>query len=69
MKRIIWSILLVSAYVWSTATGRDQFVFTQGKRIYQAFTTWFQDAEIDFHVETPPEELVPQKKKRPRRWD
>ncbi len=68
MKRIIWSALLISAYVWSTATGRDQFVYDQGKRLYHLLSAWFDDAEIDFQVEKAPSTTV-QKKKRSRRWD
>lgn len=68
MKRLIWAALLVCAYIWSTATGRDQFLLDQGKRLYQALTVWFDDAELDFHVDKTP--VTPQvKKKRSRRWD
>ncbi len=68
MKRLIWAVLLVSAYIWSTATGRDQFVYDQGKRLYHVLSAWFDDAEIDFQIEkvTP---AVVKKKKRARRWD
>lgn len=60
--------LLVCAYVWSTATGRDQFVLDQGKRLYQALSAWFDDAELDFQMDKAP--VIPvSKKKRPRRWD
>ncbi len=68
MKRLILAALLVCAYIWSTATGRDQFVLDQGKRLYQALTAWFDDAELDFQIDKPPPVPVT-KKKRPRRWD
>lgn len=69
MKRIIWAALLISAYIWSTATGRDQFVFDQGKRLYHALSAWFDDAEIDFQVDKASSPAPIKKKKRPRRWD
>jgi len=71
MKRLIWAILLVSAYLWSTATGRDQFVLDQGKRLYHALSAWFDDAELDFQVQVvdqTPATPVKQKK-RSRLWD
>lgn len=68
MKRLILAALLVSAYIWSTATGRDQFVLDQGKRLYHALSAWFDDAELDFQIDKAPPAPV-HKKKRPRRWD
>ncbi len=64
MKRIFWVSLLLCGYVWSVTTGRDRFILEQGKKFFQVFVAWFDDAEIDFQVKQDVS-----KKKRPRRWD
>jgi hypothetical protein len=55
--------ILFGGYIWLVTSGHDQFVFTQGKKIYQSFVEWFDDAEVDFQVKKG----IPKKKSR--RWD
>ena len=63
MRKLLWMIMLLGGYVWLVTQGRDTFVLEQGKALYQAVVTWFDDAQLDFHLkkENP--------KKRSRRWD
>ena len=63
MKRLLWIILLFSAYVWLSTSGKSDLVLEKGKALYQTIVTWLEDAEIDFQVKTEKE------KKRSRRWD
>jgi hypothetical protein len=70
MRRVFWVLVLLGAYVWSITTGRDQFVWDQGKRIYQFVAAWLDDAEVDFQVQKPTSSApANDKKKRSRRWD
>jgi hypothetical protein len=57
-------ILFFGAYVWVMTSGHDQMVLEQGKNIYQALVSWFDDAEIDFQVKEKHKS-----KKKSRRWD
>ena len=72
MKRVFWAIFILSAYLWSVSTGRDQFMLDQGKKLYQTLVVWFEDAEVDFQIQkTTPSHSSSEKKqsKRSRRWD
>ena len=64
MRKILWMILLFSAYVWVITSGHEGVFLEKGKAIYQAFLGWFDDAELNFH-------LKPDKKskKHSRRWN
>ena len=73
MRRIFWAIFMLSAYVWSVSTGRDQFMLDQGKKLYRTVSLWFEEAEVDFQMQKaiPSARPVAEKKqsKRSRRWD
>jgi hypothetical protein len=64
MRKVLWLILLFGAYVWVMTSGHDRMLLEQGKNIYQALVSWFDDAEIDCQVKE--KQKV---KKRSRRWD
>jgi hypothetical protein len=64
MRKLLWLILLFTAYVWVMTSGRDRMVLEQGKAVYNALVAWLDDAEIDYQVK---KEKKP--KKRARRWD
>lgn len=67
MRTLFWLCLFFGAYVWMVTTGNEQFVLERGKALYKLVCDWFQDAEIDFHLNS--KKISPQKKERPRRWD
>lgn len=64
MRKLLWMILLFGAYVWAMTSGHDRFILEQGRTIYQAVVTWFDDADVDFQLQ--PNKKI---KKRSRRWD
>jgi hypothetical protein len=64
MRKILWTILLVAAYVWIIGTGREDFVLEQGKALYKALSAWLEDATIETHLKSEKSS-----KKRSRRWD
>lgn len=64
MRKILWVILLFSAYIWVVTSGNDGFLLDQAKTVYKAFVSWFDDAELDFNLKTHKSA-----KKRSRRWD
>ena len=66
MKRIILVLLLLCAYIWSASTGRDHFMISQGKKVYEMVMAWMEDAEVDFQIKQDP---PPSPKKKSRRWD
>lgn len=65
MRKLLWMILMFGAYVWLMTSGHDRMVLDQGKNVYQALVSWFDDAEIDFQMKQKKEKA----KKRSRRWD
>lgn len=64
MRKLLWMILLFCAYVWVITSGHEGFLLEQGKALYKAFISWFDDAAVDFHLQRE----APSKKKS-RRWD
>jgi hypothetical protein len=65
MKKIFWIILLVFGYVWVVTTGHQEFILGQGRHLYEIISEWFDDADVDFQVQSKPEIT----KKKARRWD
>jgi hypothetical protein len=63
MRKLLWMILCLGAYLWLVTSGHDEFVLRQGQAVYEAFISWFDDAEMDFQLK---KEKV---KKKGRRWD
>ena len=43
-------VLLFAVYVWVMTSGHDRMVLDQGKTIYNAMVSWFDDAEVDFQM-------------------
>lgn len=66
MRKLLWTILLFAAYVWVMSSGHDQIIMRQGKYLYNALVSWFDDAEVDFQVKHT---KVSKHKKKSRRWD
>jgi hypothetical protein len=64
MRKVLWMIILFGAYVWVMTSGHDQMLISQGKKIFQAFVSWFDDAEVDFQTKNESKS-----KKKSRRWD
>lgn len=64
MRKIFWMIIFFGIYVWVMTSGNDHILIQQGKNLYNALITWFDDAELDFQTNQPPKH-----KKKPRRWD
>ena len=64
MRKLLWTILLFCAYIWTITSGNDGFVLQQAKGIYKAFIQWFDDAHLDFHLKRDSHP-----KKKSRRWD
>lgn len=48
-------------------TGNEQFVLERVKALYKIVSDWFEDADLDFHMQ--PKKISQEKKTRPRRWD
>lgn len=67
MRKLLWLCLFFGAYVWMVTTGNEQFVLERVKALYKIVTDWFEDADLDFHVQ--PKKISHEKKVRPRRWD
>lgn len=65
MRKLFWMIFLFGAYIWTLSSGKEEFLFDQGRAIYRAAISWFDGAEVDFQVKKKPK---PHKKKS-RRWD
>lgn len=63
MRKLLWMFLFLGAYIWLVTSGHDEFVLNQGKSIYKAIVSWFDDAEVDFQLK---KEKI---KKKSRRWD
>ena len=63
MRKLLWMIMLIGGYVWLVTSGRDEFVLDQGKKVYQAVLSWFDDAEVDFQLKKE------KNKKKSRRWN
>lgn len=63
MRKLLWMIMLIGGYVWLVTSGRDEFVLDQGKKLYQAVISWFDDAQVDFQWKSE------KNKKKSRRWD
>lgn len=63
MNKLFWMIFLVGAYVWLVTTGREDILIDTGKAVYKAIVTWFEDAEVDLHMQKD------EPKKRSRRWE
>jgi hypothetical protein len=57
-------IVLLGVYVWLVTSGNDGIVLETGKSIYNSVVHWFDDAEIDYQLNTQKTN-----KRRPRRWD
>ncbi len=64
MRKLLWMALLFGIYIWAMTSGHDQMILEQGKNLYRALISWFDDAEIDFQVKQKEKG-----KKRSRRWD
>ncbi len=64
MRKLLWMILLFGVYVWLVTSGHDRLVLQQGKAVYRALVSWFDDAEVDFQMKEQQKS-----KKRCRRWD
>lgn len=64
MRKLLWMVLLFAVYVWVMTSGHDRMVVEQGKSIYNALVSWFDDAEIDYQIKKHQKA-----KKRNRRWD
>jgi len=65
MRKLFWMIMLFSAYLWVSSSGKQQFFLDQGRAVCGFVASWFNEAEVDFQVK---KETKPQKK-RSRRWD
>lgn len=65
MRRLLWMILLLGAYLWAMTSGHDQMILEQGKNICKAVVAWLDDAEVDFQVK----QKETKTKKKSRRWD
>ena len=63
MRKLLWMIIFIGGYFWLVTSGHDEFVLERGKDIYKALVSWFDDAQIDFHLKTE------KTKKRSRRWE
>lgn len=64
MRKILWMALFFFAYLWLMTSGHDHFVMEQGKTLYRAFVSWFDDAEVDFQMKQGKKN-----QKKSRRWD
>lgn len=64
MTKLLWMIVFFGAYVWVMSSGNERLVIEQGKTIYNALVSWFDDADVDFQLKEKK-----QTKKRSRRWD
>lgn len=67
MRKVLWLALFFGAYIWMVSTGNEQFVIEKAKACYKLISDWFQDADIDFHLER--KKFIQKKSNRPRRWD
>lgn len=63
MRKLFWMIFLFGAYIWIISSGREEFLFDQGRAIYRVLVSWFDEAEVDFQVKKS------HPKKKSRRWD
>lgn len=63
MRKLLWAILFFGAYVWIVTSGHEGIVLDKGKEIYNAFISWFDGADLDFHFKKD------KSYKRYRRWD
>ena len=64
MKRIVWMVLFLGAYIWVVSSEHDQVLLEKGKALYEAIVKWFEGADVDYQVKKS-KELV----KKHRRWD
>lgn len=64
MRKLLWMILLLGAYVWAMTSGHDRFILDQGRMVFNALVAWFDDADVDFQIKQKQKA-----KKRSRRWD
>ena len=64
MRKLLWMILLFCTYIWVITSGHDEFLLEKGKEIYQALVAWFDDAEVDFHLQREKHS-----KQKTRRWE
>lgn len=62
MRRILWILIFIGAYIWLSTSGKSDWVLNAGKALYYSITDWLKDADIDFHLKAEKE------KKRSRRW-
>ena len=63
MRRILWMIFLLGAYVWVQTSGREDWLLKNGKAVYNAAVEWLSDADADFQLKKLNE------RKKSRRWD
>jgi hypothetical protein len=63
MRKLLWMIIFIGGYIWLVTSGHDEFVLNQGKMVYQALVSWFDDAQVDFQIKKD------KNKKKSRRWD
>ena len=63
MRTLFWMIMLFGGYVWLVTSGHDEFVLNQGKVVYQAVVSWFDDAQVDFQLKND------KSKKKSRKWN
>jgi len=66
MRKLFWLCLLLGGYVWMVTTENEEFVLQRGRALYKIVADWFQDAEVDFHLQ---HKKSPKKQERRRRWD
>ncbi|HLB52646.1 MAG TPA: hypothetical protein VJK48_02920 [Chlamydiales bacterium] len=66
MRPLTWLFFLFCLYIWVTLTGNEEMVIQRGKALYRIVVHWFEDAEIDFHLD---DREKPKNKERSRRWD
>ena len=65
MKKIFWIAVILFLYFWIVSPDRGQRVLEQGKHIFEEVLSWFDDSDIDFHVQQKPSE----NSKKSRNWD
>ena len=66
MRKIFWTLALLTTYIWVVTGGHEQWIVEKSRKLYHYVASWFNDAEVDFQVQQTSVEI---KKKRHRRWD
>ena len=53
MRKIFWALLFFAGYVYVTTSGKEHILLEKGKALYSMISEWFEDAELDFHMQKP----------------